>query len=445
MTLTFSYFAILLYNNIINIKNMDKWKTIIEENNRKNTYDIEAFRKEELERRLKRQDEIFVRVDELIDFVNDYKKSKKMWFSLENELKTVFAIAKAERSKLTYEDARKIYNKYKETSIEKNDEFLAIIKKEIEDAKSDIEKISYAHDKLEFYNVLNAIKFIRTSNKKLYNEVKENWVTKELLLKLHSLLTKNMDELFLGKNLKHYSPYFSWQIRSKNNIRVWWWKVRDFNLIEAKINEINKLSLDVKDFYDIWNIHGVMYMTHIFSNGNKRVSRCIEIILIRLYFPKLDIFPLSTGYFFNNNAYLSTLCYILIAEEDISRWKQWHQWFFIVWLLEFLYEIFKIELDDFLLKNDLWEFVWNIPYQNVFRKENFEWKNISFEEFVSKMMEKWLIVEYKIPNRFIINREKISKNFQKSIFLIDAFVQLIYVSTIDLFWENRYFNRIKNN
>lgn len=442
---------------------MDKWKTAIEENNRKNNYDLEGFLQRELDRRLKRQDEIFVRVDELIDFVNDYKKSKKMWFSLENELKTVFAIAKAERSKLTYEDAKKIYDKHKETSIEESDEFLTIIKKEIEDAKSDIKKISYAHDKLEFYNVLNAIKFIRTDNKELYKEVKENWVTKELLLKLHSLLTKNMDELFLDKNLKHYSPYFSWQIRSKNNIRVWWWKVRDFNLIEAKINEINKLSLDVKDFYDIWNIHGEMYIAHIFSNGNKRVSRCIEIILIRLYFQKLDIFPLSTGYFFNNNAYLSTLCHILIAEEDIRRWKQWHQWFFIVWLLEFLYEIFKIELDDFLLENNLGEFIWNIPYQNVFRKWNFEWKNVSFEEFVSKMTEKWLIVDASfVPdkslvnkmmgkwlilenkNRFILNKEKISKNFQKSIFFIEIFVQLIDVSLTDLFWENRCFYYIKS-
>lgn len=415
-----------------------------QERNIKSIKRINNALKKEYERRLKREKDLFIKIDETIDFINIYKKSKKIDISFDNELKTVFSIAKAELSQLTYEDAKEIYNKYKNTLINENDdEFLMIIKKEIIDAKEDIDKISYIHDKLEFYNVLNAIKYIRTSNKKLYKEVKRKWIDKELLLKLHTLLTNNMDELFLDKNIKHYSPYFTWRIRDRNNIQVWWFLVKNCNLIEEKIKEINKLSLEVKDFSDIWNIHWEMYITHIFSNGNKRVSRCVEMILIRLYFPQLDNFPLSSGYFFNNNIYLWILCDMLIRKNNIKWWKLWHQWFLIISIIEFIHEIFKIELDNLLLENNLKEFINNIPYQNIFRKEYFVSNKYSFIEFEKKMLEKEIISKYNIW--YIINNEKINKELKQSIQLIRSLFLLIWVNQSYIFWEKKIFYFISND
>lgn len=149
----------------------------------------------------------------------------------------------------------------------------------------------------------------------MYNRVKKDGITNDLLLELHVMLTDSLDELFLNKWVKHYSPYFQWTFRDKDNVVVGWMRPGRASDIPNVLDDINKRSKEVKTIEDIFWIHKDMYRAHLFYNGNKRICRCVEIILNNRY-GFLKYLPLSVWNYFNHDKYLSALVWYCFRNDN---------------------------------------------------------------------------------------------------------------------------------
>lgn len=157
-----------------------------------------------------------------------------------------FALTKAEYSKLKEEEAYKIYKKYinrrKELSVkdfiknnlEEYEEAMRINKwakeyvknnpkptnQELTDFSNEVSKLIPFHDKVEYFNILNTLIYIEKNKDILLKDIKENGITKKLLIDLHIKLTDGMDDMFYKTYMPHYHPYFSGEVRTKNNVKV---------------------------------------------------------------------------------------------------------------------------------------------------------------------------------------------------------------------------------
>jgi fido (protein-threonine AMPylation protein) len=133
------------------------------------------------------------------------------------------------------------------------------------------------HDKLEYYNISKTLDYIKDSN--IWEIIKKKWINNEIILDIHKKLTIWLDELFLGK-LEWYDPYFSWEFRNENNIKVWNKKVINFELIKEKLDKIYNLTKNIFSLNEVFHLHANLYYIHPFSNWNKRVCRILEEIYI---------------------------------------------------------------------------------------------------------------------------------------------------------------------
>ena len=174
-----------------------------------------------------------------------------------NELLASFAISKAENSNLTFSEAVELNE-----LIENN--------KTIEKKKRLTQK---DHDKLEFFNILRTFKKLNKDNFELKD------LTKEFILNLHLRLTKGMD--IYKKYIPDITLYKSGRWRDNNLIRVGSYVPPNFKLIEASVKE---LIIWIKDNPSPTNIaifHTALYALHPFNNGNKRVCRILEHLMLR--------------------------------------------------------------------------------------------------------------------------------------------------------------------
>lgn len=291
-----------------------------------------------------------------------------------------FAISKAEMSELTEEEALAIFNKnYTNYLLDENserfinefmDEYNTLINWSLWYAKH-ISKITKLHDKLEYNNIVNAMKYIDLENNPdLCDYVLNYGITKELLIKLHHILTYRMDDLFLNKGINHYSPYISWTIRDADHIKVWTisvWLAKD---IEEKIELIRQKSLNIQNIFDVFEIHGIMYEAHIFNNGNKRISRIIESLLIKIYNFAPSI-PISYGYYIYNDLYIDKLVNLVLKNKDYKAWADFSYASALLSWLEMLYKIIESEQQKYLKEFFLEDILHVIP-----KKEDFTLKEL---------------------------------------------------------------------
>ena len=180
-------------------------------------------------------------------------------------LEESFAISTAEDSDLTLQDTKKI-----------------VISPEIEarlikyrENKNLSPKEKY--DQLEFENVRSAEERIQGIT---FGEL-----TLQTLLNLHYDLTIGLDEYCKAVGV---SRYHSGELRSSNDTKVG--KIRHY-LPPAHTKIRHLLKLLIAEFRgrkkihltDILEFHILLYTIHPFSNGNKRVARVLESMLLRQY------------------------------------------------------------------------------------------------------------------------------------------------------------------
>lgn len=289
---------------------------------------------------------------------NDFSLSLSEYYTFTN----TYAISKAEMSQLTEEEALAIFNKnYTNYLLDEDSE--RFINEFIDEYNTltnsnswynnNIAKITKLHDKLEYNNIVNAMKYIDIDkNVDLRNYVLNYGITKELLIKLHHILTYRMDELFLNQGIHYYSPYISWQIREWDHIKVWSvsvWLAQD---IDDKIELIRQKSLNIKNIFDIFEIHWIMYEAHIFNNGNKRISRIIESLLIKIYNFAPSI-PISYGYYIYNDHYIDKLVSLVLDKKDFKSWADFAYASSLLASLEILLKILEWIMHELLIEKKL--------------------------------------------------------------------------------------------
>jgi Fic family protein len=181
-----------------------------------------------------------------------------------NELLASFAISKAENSQLTLKEARGVYE------LLLSDSTFDFIRKKLKSNKKLTQK---DHDKLEFFNVVNTF---RTLNQ---TKMSTNDLSPEFILNIHKKLTQGLD--VFKKYLPDFTVYKSGFWRDNDLIRVGDYVPAPSTQIEQGIVELITWVKAHPTPTGIAVFHTALYALHPFNNGNKRVCRILEHILLR--------------------------------------------------------------------------------------------------------------------------------------------------------------------
>lgn len=182
-----------------------------------------------------------------------------------NELLSSFAISKAENSTLTLSEAQEVY------SLVLNDPNYTFIKKKIEKNKQPSQK---DYEKLEF---LNIVKTVRKYNQNLPN-LQE--ITPDFIRSLHIQLTQGLD--FFAPYLPGFTVYKSGLWRDNDAIRVADYEPAPYKDIISCVEEVLSWFNKNQTITNVGVFHTILYAIHPFNNGNKRVARVLEHILLRI-------------------------------------------------------------------------------------------------------------------------------------------------------------------
>ncbi len=181
-----------------------------------------------------------------------------------NELLASFAISKAENSQLTLREAQDVYR------LLISDPDYNFVGRKLKAKKKLTQK---DHDQLEFFNV---VKLFRVINQKPFS-VKE--LTKESIRELHQELTRGLD--IFKNDLSGFTVYKAGKFRDNDCIRVGSYIPAPHTEIEEGIEELISYIQKNKTAAGIAIFHVALYGLHPFNNGNKRVCRILEHVLLR--------------------------------------------------------------------------------------------------------------------------------------------------------------------
>ena len=181
-----------------------------------------------------------------------------------NELLASFAISKAENSQLTLKEAQEVYEMLL------SDPTFDFIGKKLKLGKKLTQK---DHDKLEFFNV---VRTFRTVNQM---KIFITDLSPKFIISIHQQLTKGMD--IFKTYLSDFTVYKVGLWRDNDLIRVGEYIPAPSNQIEQGVIELIAWVKAHPTPTGIAVFHTALYALHPFNNGNKRVCRILEHILLR--------------------------------------------------------------------------------------------------------------------------------------------------------------------
>lgn len=181
-----------------------------------------------------------------------------------NELLASFAISKAENSHLTLKEAQGVYD------LIISDPDYDFIGKKLKVKKKLTQK---DYDQLEFFNIA---RLFRSLNQKPFG-VQE--LTVEKIRELHRGLTQGLD--IFKDDLTEFTAYKAGSFRDNDLIRVGSYVPAPHTEIEKGVMELISYLNENQTTAGIAIFHTALYGLHPFNNGNKRVCRILEHILLR--------------------------------------------------------------------------------------------------------------------------------------------------------------------
>lgn len=212
-----------------------------------------------------------------------------------NELLASFAISKAENSSLTFEEAQDVY----ELVLKKED--FDFIKKKLKSKKKLNTK---DYEKLEFFNIA---KTFRALNQEKFS-IKS--LTPDFIKKIHLQLTQGMD--IFCDHLPGFTVYKSGKWRDSDLIRVGSYVPAQYKHIPNAVKELVSWLKKNPSAVNIGIFHTALYALHPFHNGNKRVCRILEHILLRsIGINKKNLYSTSYYYHKQKERYYKYLLYSL--------------------------------------------------------------------------------------------------------------------------------------
>jgi len=212
-----------------------------------------------------------------------------------NELLASFAISKAENSELTLKEAQDVY------SLIISDPNYDFVGKKLKVKKKLTQK---DYDQLEFFNIA---KLFRSLNQKPF-PIKE--LTPEKIRELHLKLTQGLD--IFKDDLSEFTVYRAGKFRDNDLIRVGSYVPAPYTEIEQGVDELISYLQKNQTTAGIAIFHTALYGLHPFNNGNKRVCRILEHILLRsLGINEKNLYSTSYYYHKQKERYYKYLLYSL--------------------------------------------------------------------------------------------------------------------------------------
>lgn len=181
-----------------------------------------------------------------------------------NELLASFAISKAEDSQLTFQEAQDVY---KLILSDPNYDFIAEKLK----VKEKLNRKDY--DKLEFFNILKTFRVLNIERFTIET------LTPIRVCEIHKRLTQGLD--IFKQYIPDFTIYRSGQWRDNDLIRVGNYVPSPHIEIEKGVTELIFWLKENQTITGIAAFHTALYGLHPFNNGNKRVCRILEHLLLR--------------------------------------------------------------------------------------------------------------------------------------------------------------------
>ncbi|HCC84390.1 MAG TPA: hypothetical protein DEP87_01800 [Candidatus Pacebacteria bacterium] len=213
-----------------------------------------------------------------------------------NELLASFAISKAENSQLTLKEARDVYE-----LVTTHPDYNFISQKL--QTKTNLTQKDY--DQLEFFNIVRSFRLLNQQNESVFK-----LLSTEFILTLHQQLTQGLD--IFKDYLPAFTVYKSGKWRDNDAIRVDSYTPAPFVEIPAGVVELIDYVKTHQTPLDIALFHGGLYALHPFNNGNKRVCRILEHLLLRgIGINPKNLYSTSYYYHLEKERYYKHLLYSL--------------------------------------------------------------------------------------------------------------------------------------
>lgn len=246
-----------------------------------------------------------------------------------NELLTSFAISKAEASQLTLKEARTVYQ-----LLLTGHKFKAKNKFTQKD-----------HDQLEFFNIA---KTFRTLNQSLFTL---DQFTPRLIQQLHQQLTQGLD--IFQDYLTDFNVYKSGTWRDNDSIRVGAYLPAPYSQIESGVTELILYLKNNPTVIGVAVFHTALYGLHPFNNGNKRVCRILEHILLRnLGLNPKNLYSTSYYYHAQKPRYYKYLLYSL-ERKNLNHFVSFVLEALVLSLISVLKTSLEVKRSQFLDRQDL--------------------------------------------------------------------------------------------
>jgi Fic family protein len=289
-----------------------------------------------------------------------------------NELLTSFAISKAENSSLTMEEAEEVYD-----LIKSNPDF-DFIKNKIESQKKLTRK---DYEKLEFFNITKTFRILNSQSLSLSD------ITLDKLKEIHKLLTQGLD--VFKDYLPKFDVYRSGEWRDNNDIRVGEYIPPDFNFIKEAVKELLAYLKQESDLVSLAIFHTALYAAHPFNNGNKRVCRILEHIILRqIGFNKNNLYSTSYYYHKEKDRYYKYLLTSL-ERKNLNYFTSFVLESVVLSIISVVKTSIEAERSNFLNKQDIDEDIRRSFYCFIKRRE-IQFKNI-FKENKGRISRQTLV------------------------------------------------------
>ena len=253
-----------------------------------------------------------------------------------NELLASFAISKAEDSQLTLQEARDVYN------LVLSDPNYDFIREKLK-AKEKLTNKDY--DKLEFFNIL---KTFRSINQEPFTI---DDLTPLKIREFHTNLTQGLD--IFKDYFSDFTVYKSGLWRDNDLIRVGSYVPAPHTEIEKGVEELIAWLKENQIITGIAVFHTALYGLHPFNNGNKRICRILEHVLLRsLNINNKNLYSTSYYYHRQKARYYKYLLFSL-ERKNLNHFVAFVQEALVLSIIDVVKTSLEVKRQEFIARQEL--------------------------------------------------------------------------------------------
>ncbi len=306
-----------------------------------------------------------------------------------NELLASYAISKAENSTLTLAEAVDVYN-------------LAVTSPDLDFIGSKIKngkKLTIKdYEKLEFSNIVKTFRYFSLEGFELKS------LKPQTIQTIHKMLTQGMD--IFKEVLPSFTVYRSGLWRSNNTIRVDSYVPAPYKVIPQCVSWLTKWLRNNISITNIGIFHTGLYALHPFNNGNKRVCRILEHLLLRtLGVNQKNLYSSSYYYHKEKKRYYKYLLYSL-NRKNLNHFTAFMQEAIVLSIMDVIKTSLEVQRNAYLRGQNLDPKVLvalkplvkqrEIQYKNLWKRAKGKMTNKTFATYLGQAVEQGVIVKKEV-------------------------------------------------